>query len=301
MLAPRQREQFRRFERARKLSAATVSWCIAVVLVLSCDVLAQRPAGGHPPPSPKAAPAPPSPDAHTFDQQQMQVRTDSTRPNQPVVQHDTCFLPPLTTLQLSTIGVENLQIAAKAKKEYASACSALRDRNYQKAEESLRKAVVQEPKYVAAWVTLGQLLAAQQKIDDARTACSQARLADEAYVPAYLCLADIAARAQNWEETLSLSNHALQIDSASVPIAYDYNAGANLKLHRLDEAEKSALKAIEIDRNHTDPRVHFLLAQIYEAKGEREKEEGELREYLKSGPSDAATVQQFLAELEGQK
>lgn len=301
MSAPRQRERFRRFgQRVRKLSAP-VSWCVALVLVFSCVALAQRPAGGHPPPSPKAAPTPPPPDAHTFDQQQMQVRADGTRPNQPVVQRDTCFLSPLSTLQVSTVDVANLQIAAKAKKEYASACSALRDRNYQKAEESLRKAVGQEPKYVAAWVTLGQLLAARQKIDDARTACSQARLADEMYVPAYLCLADIAARAQNWEETLSLSNQALQIDSASVPMAYDYNAAASLKLHRLDDAEKSALKAIEIDRNHTDPRVYFLLAQIYEAKGEREKEEGELREYLKSGPSDAAVVQQFLAELEGQK
>jgi tetratricopeptide (TPR) repeat protein len=194
-----------------------------------------------------------------------------------------------------------LQITAKAKKEYASACSALRDRNYDKAEQSLRKAVSQEPKYPAAWVTLGQLLAARQKIDDARAACSQARSVDPMYMASYLCLADIAARAQNWEETLNLSNQALQIDSAGDPMAYDYNAAANLKLHRLDDAERSALKAIEVDRNQTDPRVHFLLAQIYEAKGERAKEQAELREYLKSEPSDAAMVQQFLADLEGQK
>jgi len=301
MSAPGQREQFRRFgQHVRKLSS-TVSWGIALVLVFSCLARAQKSQAGHPPPSPKPVPAPAHPDPHTFDQQGRQVRTSGARPNQPVVERDTCFLPPLGALQLSTVGVANLQIGPKAKKEYASSCSALRDTNYGKAEESLRKAVSQEPKFVAAWVTLGQLLAGRQKIDDAREACSQARSVDPTYLPSYLCLADLAARGQNWEETLSLSDQALHIDSANVPLAYDYNAAASLKLHRLDDAEKSALKAIEIDRNQTDPRVHFLLAQIYEAKGERAKEEGELREYLKYGPSNAAMVQQFLSELEGQE
>jgi len=126
----------------------------------------------------------------------MQVRTDGTRPNQPALQRDTCFLSPLS---------DRFCVSAR--------CRGTRD--------------------------------------------------------------------------LQICN----ADCRELESAYDYNAAASLKLHRLDDAEKSALKAIEIDRNHTDPRVHFLLAQIYEAKGEREKEEGELREYLKSGPSDAAMVQ----------
>jgi hypothetical protein len=37
------------------------------------------------------------------------------------------------------------------------------------------------------------------------------------------------------------------------------NALANLNLRHLPEAEKSALKAAEIDKSNADPRVHFLL------------------------------------------
>jgi hypothetical protein len=47
-------------------------------------------------------------------------------------------------------------------------------------------------------VTLGQVLATQQRTDEARRACSQASTVDSKYVPAYLCLADIALRAHDW-------------------------------------------------------------------------------------------------------
>ena len=85
-------------------------------------------------------------------------------------------------------------------------------------------------------------------------------------------------------------------------MAYHYNAAANFYLHKLPEAEKSALQAIEIDKGNGDPRVHFLLALIYEAKGDRENEELQLRAYLKhASPSDAATAEvakRYLSALE---
>jgi tetratricopeptide (TPR) repeat protein len=208
----------------------------------------------------------------------------------------------LNGIQIPTVAVGSLQIAPKARKDYSAACGALKDRQYDKAEERLRKAVSEEPKYLAAWVTFGQLLAARQKINDARSACSQAQTADPMYLPSYLCLADIAARSQNWEDMLSLSSRALQIDPTNDPLAYDYNAAANLKLHQLPEAEKSALKAIEIDRNHTDPRVHFVLAQIYEAEGDRVSATAQLHEYLKfAAPSETDIVKQYLSDLEPQQ
>ena len=270
--------------------------------MLSCVALAQGSAGGgggHPSNPP---PPPVRPQSSDFDQQRIQLQSNGPQANSPAGDRDACLLPPLSTIQLPTVGVRNLQISSKAKKDYSSGCSALKDGKYDKAEESLRKAVSEEPKYVVAWVTLGQLLAGRQKMDEARQACSQARTLDPKYVPSYLCLADIAARAQNWEETLSLSNQALQLDSANDPVAYDYNAAASLNLHNLDDAEKSAAKAIEIDRNHIDPRVHFLVAQIYEAKGERIKEEEQLREFLKyASPSDAAMIKQYLTQLESRQ
>jgi len=164
----------------------------------------------------------------------------------------------------------------------------------------LRKAVKQWPKDSAAWVVLGQVLEAQQKTDEAYGACSQPLATDSNYLPAYLCLADISAHSENWNKVLQLSTRALEIDPTNNAVAYDYNAAANFQLHRLPEAEKSALRAAEIDKSNADPRVHFLLAQIYEAKGDRESEAAQLREYLKyaSDPNDVAMVKRYLSELE---
>ena len=62
------------------------------------------------------------------------------------------------------------------------------------------------------------------------------------------------------------------------------------------------MRAVDIDKNHREPRVYFVLAQIYEAKGDPANEATQLREYLKyaSNPDDVAMVKQYLSELEKQ-
>jgi tetratricopeptide (TPR) repeat protein len=161
--------------------------------------------------------------------------------------------------------------------------------------------VQHDPKYSAAWVTLGQVLAAEQRADEGRNACLQASIVDSGYVPAYLCLADIATRAHGWDEVLKLSSRALELDPSNI-VADEYNAAANLNLHNLSAAEKSGLRAAELDKDHAEPRVQFVLAQIYEAKGDPINEAAHLREYLKyaENSDDAAVVQNYLSKLEEQ-
>ena len=211
-----------------------------------------------------------------------------------------CLLPPLTSVRSPTIAAAGLKIPTNAKKAYANACAALKDKKTESAEKHLRKAVQEYPQYSAAWVTLGQVLAARQENEEARTACSQGSTADPSYVPAYLCLADLAAREKAWDEVLKLTGRALEIDPANNAVAYEYNAAANLRSNNLAAAEKSALRALDIDKNNTEPRIHFVLAQIYAAKGDRANEAAQLREYLKfaGSPDDAAMVKQYLSELE---
>ena len=215
-------------------------------------------------------------------------------------QDDSCLLPPLNLATAPAVSAQQLQVPATARKEYQQACAALKNKKAADAEKHLRKAVQAYPKYAAAWVTLGQVLAAQQRPDEARAACSQGSLADSRYVPAYLCLADLALRAHDWNEVLRLSSRALEIDPSSSAVPYEYHAAANLNLHNLNDAEKSGLRAVEIDTNHREPRVHFVLAQIYEAKGDKAKEASQLREFLKyaTNPDDVVMVKQSLAELE---
>lgn len=270
---------------------------LATTIGFSSDLaLAQRP-GGTPPPRPAPPPRPPT---DTFDQNQLRYG-DKGPPIATIIgEKDTCFLPPLNAVRSPVVPVANLQAAAKAKKDYASACSALNDKKYAAAEERLRKAVQLDAKYPAAWVTLGQLLSAQQKADEAHQACARALEADSNYVVAYLCMAEVAARAQQWEEVLKHAGHALALDPTNDAPGYAYSAAANLNLHRLEEAEKNGLRALEIDKSNSDPRVHFLMAQIYEAKHDLAAEAAQLREYLKyaSDPEEVAMVKQALAEVE---
>lgn len=230
------------------------------------------------------------------------MRRSDNKLGYPVIAvRDNCFLPPLNRLLLSTVDIANLGAPPKAKKEKEDGCAALRKHKITQAEAHLRKAVNQWPKYLAAWVVLGQVLEVQQKSDEAYSACSQPLTADSNYLPAYLCLADISARSTSWNKVLELSNRALEIDPTDDAVAYQYNAAADLYLHKLPEAEKSALRAVEIDKGNADPRVHFLLAQIYEAKGDRENEATQLRECLKqASPGDVATakLKQYLSKLE---
>jgi hypothetical protein len=217
--------------------------------------------------------------------------------------YDTCLLPPLNLSSRPRISADQLRIPENAIREYQDACASLKKKKNAEAERHLRNAVHKAPRYAAAWVTLGQLLALQQEIDDAHHACWQGSQADLSYVPAYLCLADIAARAHSWDEVLKLTTRALELDPSGSVIAYEYHAAANLNLRNLAAAEKSALRALAIDADHREPRVHFVLAQIYEAKGDATNEALQLRRYLEHAENqdDIAAIREYLARLESRE
>jgi tetratricopeptide (TPR) repeat protein len=213
---------------------------------------------------------------------------------------DSCLLPPLTLVRAPVVAATALAVPPKAKKDYSEACAALKDKKTEIAEKHLRVAVQVYPNYSLAWVTLGQMLAAENHTEDARNACAQGAAVEPKYLPAYLCLAEIAAREKAWGDVLLLSNRALDLDPNTTAISYEYNAAANLRINKLDDAERSALRALSIDKGNTDPRAHFLLAQIYEAKGDRTNEIAQLREYLKfaKDPDDISAAKQYLSQVE---
>jgi tetratricopeptide (TPR) repeat protein len=212
---------------------------------------------------------------------------------------ESCFMPPLTGIRSRTTGVASLKAPGEARKDFRHACTAARHKNLAKAQEELRKSLHEDAQYPAAWVLLGQVLKAQQNPDDARKACSRALEVEPDYLPADLCLADLCAVQQRWEEMLHFANSAVALDPANDPHAYFYAAAAYFALHRLAEAETSALKAAEADKARSEPRTHFLLAQIYEIERKPDAEAVQLQEYLKSAtdPQEVAMVKKYLAEL----
>jgi Tfp pilus assembly protein PilF len=284
-------------------------FCACLLTLNAASAFPHQGGGAHPAPS-TPAPAPPPPaskpssdfpsPSNPWEENELLYGHSNKMVSPMIGEGDSCFLPPLNGLGRSSVGVADLRAPSRAQKEQRDGCAALRNSKAIEAEAHLRKAIKEWPKYLAAWVVLGQVLESQQKLDEAYSACSHSLTTDPNYLPAYLCMADISARSENWNQVMQLSNRALEIDPTNNPVAYDYNAAANLHLHRLPEAEKNALKAAEIDKSNADPRVHFLLAQIYEAKGDRENEAAQLREYLKyaSDPNDVAMVKSYLAKLE---
>jgi len=289
-------------QRRRSLATGAALALFGVVVL----VFSASPASAQRPDTP-GAPASdvsniPKPITDTFDRANLSNRPNDAELGRKTAENDTtCLLPPLTLTNSPTIAADQLRIAAKARKEYHQACAVLKDKNLVDAERHLRKAVKEDLKYSAAWVTLGQVLARQGKNEEARGACFQGTIGDPRYVPAFLCLADIAARTHAWDEVLKLSGRAIDLDPSADAVAYEYHAAANLNLHNLAGAEKSGLRAVAIDKDHREPRVHFVLAQIYEAKGDDANEAAQLREYLKYSGSadDIAMAEQYLSKLEG--
>lgn len=192
--------------------------------------------------------------------------------------HKTCSLEPFPGMA-DTASVSSLQVPAKAQKEYEKACTALKDNKLPETEQHLRKATEIYPSYAAGWVMLGQILGTQNEMTKGREACSRASAADPKYLPAYLCLAELAGREQKWNEVLDLSGRALELDPVNDAHGYFFSAIAYFNLNQLREAEMRALKAEEIDKEHHQPLIQFLLAQIYEAKHDSANAASSLQEY----------------------
>jgi tetratricopeptide (TPR) repeat protein len=212
-----------------------------------------------------------------------------------------CFFAPLNTVHDLAVGAATLAVPKDAKKEYGKACEAILAGKNEEAEKYLRKAIEIFPKYAASWVLLGQILEQRSSLPEAQQACTNAVAADDHYLQAYICLADVAGREGNWQEVLNQADRALNLDPTSNAASYVYECAADLSLQKLPEAEQSALKAegIEIKAQEKDPRVHILLAQVYEQKGDAAKEADQLREILKMvpNPQAQAEVNQALVEL----
>ena len=199
------------------------------------------------------------------------------------------------------MSASRLAVPSKASGEYQKACGALKDRKWPVAEDHIRKAIAVYPTYAAAWVLLGQALDGEQKSSDAEQACTHAMSLDASYVPPYLCLAAFAVRQGDWDQVSVLSDRAMALDPVSNPFAFYFTALSQLHFQQLRQAEMNALSALHLDTWHHLPELHYVLAQVYKAKGDLQDEAAQLRVYLKMAPADAKdapSAKSLLAQLD---
>jgi hypothetical protein len=202
-----------------------------------------------------------------------------------------------------------------ARKAYEKGLDAENKGKLVEARKYFEQAVTLYPKYASAWFQLGALFEKENQKDSARDAFVRATAIDMKFLPPYLSLASMAFEEGDWPAVLQYTRHILDLDpfnygdtnsyvldfdELSPAQAYFYNAVANYQLNRIDEAEKSALKAERADLLTNFPQLHVLLAEIFTRKKNYDSAILELRSYLELVPhaKDADLVRERLAKLQ---
>jgi tetratricopeptide (TPR) repeat protein len=215
----------------------------------------------------------------------------------------------------ATLSALPYQAPKDARRAYEKGLQAQRKSNLPNARRYFETAVAIYPKYAVAWYQLGSVLQKEKEKEAARTAFTRATAIDNRFLPPYLSLASIAFEEGNWPVLLALSNHILALDTLNQvnvtafivdldPInyadAYFYNAAANFQLNKIEEAQKSALKAERIALPARFPQVHLLLGEIFARKNDYATAIMELNTYLELAPNatNAAQVRLHLAKLQ---
>lgn len=214
-----------------------------------------------------------------------------------------------------TLNAAAYKAPSEARKAYEKGLKAEKNNRLDEARQSFEKAVKIYPKYASAWFLLGSVLQRENQNDAARTAYTQATTIDTKFLPPYLSLASMAYQAQNWTEVRDFTGHILDLDPLNYarisgdildldPMNYAqiyfYHALANYKLNKIEEAEKSGLRAERLDLRTHFPQVHLLLAEIFARKKNYASAVAEMQTYvdLASPDKDLAAVRERLAELE---
>jgi hypothetical protein len=220
-----------------------------------------------------------------------------------------------TKIKGLTLSAAPYKAPKDARRAYEKGLEAERKGRLADARQYFEKAVEIYPKNANAWFQLGTVLQNLAQKESARTAYTHATTIDSKFLPPHLSLASMAYEAEDWTQVLNLTNHVLDLDPLKYakvtgyildldPLdyaeAYFYNSAANYKLNKIEDAEKSGLKAERLDVRPRFPQLHLLLAEIFARKNNYATAILETKIYLDLAPhgKDADQVRERLAKLE---
>jgi Tfp pilus assembly protein PilF len=202
----------------------------------------------------------------------------------------------------SSISITSMKAPDDARTEFDKGRKDFFNKKYEKAEKHLKKATELFPQYAAAWDILGRDQRMLKQDEDAEKSFLSSIKADDKYISPYMQLAGMNAAKANWSEVLRLTDKVASLDPASRPDAYFLSAIARYNLKQLAQAEISARKAVDADKEHQFPRAALLLGNILQTKGDNKGAAEQFRNYLKMEPNsqDAPRLQAYLAKVDGQ-
>lgn len=212
----------------------------------------------------------------------------------------TIILHPLSRASALIVSATTLAAPANAKKAYAKGLEAMRGAKWDVAVAEFDKAIKAYPKFAIAWYQLGSARSSRNDAAGAIEAWKQAQSADPKYVKPYENLTAAADRQGNWAESEEYSRLWIQLDPEDFPGAYLFNAVANARLNKPEQAEHAAREGLRLDKDQKIPRLNYVLGLILMAKKEYGESATYFRKYLELAPNagDAAVVRQQLPKLE---
>jgi tetratricopeptide (TPR) repeat protein len=220
-----------------------------------------------------------------------------------------------TKVEGATVSATPYKAPKNARRAYEKGLQAEKSGKLADAQKYFETSVEIYPSSANAWFRLGTVLQKENQKDAARKAYTQATSVDTKFLPPYLSLAGMAYETGNWNEVLGLTDHVLDLDPLNRtadttyildldPLnyadAYFYNAMANYKLDKIEDAEKSGLKAEHVDMLPRFPQLHLLLAEIFARKSNYGRAVSEIQTYLELAPhaKDAEQAREQLTKLE---
>ncbi|MGZ4840878.1 MAG: tetratricopeptide repeat protein [Candidatus Angelobacter sp.] len=226
----------------------------------------------------------------------MRVYAGSTQ-----IEVGTIVLTKMGTADGPTVSVNAMAVPKEAREAFDKGRKAGTEKKFDEAVTELNKAVGIFPQYAAAWSLLGEIHRLQNQFEPARAEYAKALAADPKFVSPYFGLAAMAVVENKWTDAAQLTDRLIQLNSSAYPLAYFFNAAANLNLGKLDAAELSARKFQQVDKAHTRPDIALLLANILTGKHQYAEAAQLYREYLALKPDapNAVALKNEAQRLEG--
>jgi tetratricopeptide (TPR) repeat protein len=212
----------------------------------------------------------------------------------------TLFLHRLANIDGNTISATSYEASKDAKKAYTKGLDEAKRQMWPEARAQFEKAVGLYPRYAEAWFELGQVLELENNTDQARKAYRQALEADRRFLKPYLPLTAMSIQENNWQAVAEMTAALTRLDPADYPQAFLFNAIANLQLNKLDTAEQSARKALELDPDHRFPRAAYVLGLALANKHDYEAALPLLKDFIQRAPNapDAEAVKMQISVIE---
>jgi Tfp pilus assembly protein PilF len=196
----------------------------------------------------------------------------------------TIVLTKMGTAGSPTVSVNTMTVPKEAREAFDKGRKAGTEKKFDEAVTELNKAVSMYPQYAAAWSLLGEIHRLQNEFEPAKAEYGKALAADPKFVSPYFGLAAMAVVENKWTDAAQLTDQLIQLNSVAYPMAYFFNAAANLNLGKLDAAELSARKFQQVDKAHSRPDIALLLANILTGKHQYAEAAQLYRDYLAVKP-----------------